>query len=82
MYRFVLVLSVVLVAFVFSDAKAEKILPPPTTAFPTAEAPSLCEAGQCAKRLGSKNPVRKLSLGIIKRGHSVARKMNVRSRCR
>lgn len=82
MHRFVLVLAVVLVACISSGAKAEKILPPPTPAFPATEASSLCEDGACAKSLARKNPVKKLSLGVIKRGHGLLRKVRVKSCCR
>lgn len=82
MHRFVLVLAVVLVACISSGAKAEKILPPPTPAFPATEAPSLCEGDACLKRVGGKNPVKKLSLRLVKRSHGLLRKVRVKSCCR
>lgn len=82
MYRFVTVLVVALVMCVSSGAKAEKILPPPALVFPTVESPSLCDGAECTKSLGRKNPVKKLSLRVIKRGHGLLRKVRVKSCCR
>ena len=82
MYRFVLVLAVALVVCISSGAKAEKILPPPALVFPTVESPSLCDGAGCAKSLGRKNPVKKLSLRVVRRGCKMVRGVRNKSCCR
>lgn len=76
-------LFALIVVFCFCNiVKAEKILPPPTPAFPTKEIASLCEDGECLKSSCRKNPVKKLSLRIAKRGHGLLRKLRSKKCCR
>lgn len=76
-------LFALVVVFCFCNVlKAEKIIPPPTPAFPVKDIASLCEDGECLKSSGRKKRLKKLSLGIVKRGHGLLRKLRSNKCCR